>query len=310
MTEGSRVIFCPSCSARYTADANLLMDVPLVVLCGLCGTASRVGGEAPKARADEEVHAPVRAAETHEGDALADALLPRVVVGHEVPAAARSLAQVLRNAGYAPVCVRLGEQVLQACDPAMPAPPEAVVLDVGIPGIMAFEVIEQLRAQPNTSGLPIILLASVFERTRYKRRPNRLYGADAYVELHHVPDRLPSILTSLRDKQPISPERVQAPAERALAAALRAQTSTAGHDGVAALARRLLSDVALYHGDEVADGVKRGAPFMHLGSAIEDARRLFREGVGLRADADTFDVELDAFVGRLLERGRGTRPDG
>ena len=309
MTGGSsRVIFCPSCGARYVADEVLLTGASLVVLCGLCGAVSRVDDLADGASASEDVLR--RPAPTTEQDAIAEALLPRVVVGHEVPAASRSIAQVLRGAGYSPACVRFGEQVLQACDPAMPAMPEALVLDVGIPGVMAFEVIEQLRAQKATAAIPVILLASVFERTRYKRRPNRLYGADAYVELHHVPDRLPVLLKSLRDKVPAPAERLQAPVERALAASLRAGASTDGFDGIAALARRLLSDVALYHGDEVAQGVKRGAPFMQLQGPIDDARRLFREGVGPRADEDAFDVELDAFVARLLERGRAGRSDG
>ncbi len=36
----------------------------------------------------------------------------------------------------------------------------------------------------------MVLVASVYNRTGYKRRPTSLYGADDYVEQHHIPDAL------------------------------------------------------------------------------------------------------------------------
>ena len=35
----------------------------------------------------------------------------------------------------------------------------------------------------------VVLVASIYNRTGYKRRPTSLYGADDYVEQHHIPDR-------------------------------------------------------------------------------------------------------------------------
>ena len=36
----------------------------------------------------------------------------------------------------------------------------------------------------------VVLVASIYNRTGYKRRPTSLYGADDYVEQHHIPDAL------------------------------------------------------------------------------------------------------------------------
>jgi CheY-like chemotaxis protein len=292
-----RVLFCPTCNARYDVARELIPDAGVVLLCGACGSAAKLGAFTDAAPASA---GPASAAEN---GPLADAQRPRVVVGHEVPAAARSIATVLRQGSYAPVIVKSGEQVLAACDPSMPAPVAAVILDVGIPGVLAFEVIEQLRAHPATKKLPVVLLASVFERTRYKRRATNLYGADAYLELHHVPDRLVQIVDSLRNAQPVGEDRLQSPVERARAASLRSHAVSDDQDGAHALARRLLSDVVLYHGDEVADGVRRGQPFSSLASAIDAARDLFKEQFpGSTVRAEVFEQELAALAARLLDR--------
>lgn len=290
MSERS-VVFCPACGARYSIDPQLLEGEGVRVLCGTCG-----GGF----RADEieaEGASPAVSAALQDIELL-DA--PRIVVGHEVPSAARTIARVLRQGGYAPVLVKSGEQVLQACDPALPAPCVGVVLDVGVPGVMAFEVIDQLRAHPATKTLPIVLLASVFERTRYKRRPNQLYGADAYLELHHVPDRLNVILDAVRAGQPAPETWRQAPADRAYAAPLRGRPPVLDEDGLRTLARRLLSDAALYHGDEVARGVAAGEPLRFLSDAVEAARQIFRDVA--RDRVALFDEEVEALGARLHER--------
>lgn len=289
----ARVVFCPSCGARYEAPRELVAE-GLTLLCGACGHAAAAAAFHGKA-------APVGDAEEPAPDnALADALRPRVVVGHEVPAAARSAARALRAHGYAPVCVRSGEMALAACDPSMPAPAAALVLDVAIPGVLAFQVVEQLRAHEGTRNLPIILLASVFERTRYKRRPTNLYGANAYLELHHVPDKLGPAVDVLRTSGEMPPDRLQAPVERARAASLRTVPPVDDQEAAEHLARRLLSDVALYHGDELADGVRRGKPFSSLGAAVDAARELFLQAC---ERGDIFEAELQRFADRLLERG-------
>jgi CheY-like chemotaxis protein len=290
-----RVVFCPSCGARYDVARELISDGTMMVLCGMCGHAAKAGTFQGDDAPPEETPAE---------RALRESTWPRVVVGHEVPAAARSIAQVLRQGNYAPVCVRSGEQVLAACDPSMPAPVAAVVLDVAIPGVLAFEVLEQMRAHPGTKEIPVILLASVFERTRYKRRPTNLYGADAYLELHHVPDKLHNMIEMLRAKKEIPPDRLQAPVERARAASLRNSPAVEDPETAHALARRLLSDVALYHGDEIADGVRKGNPFVACTSAVDTARDLFKAALTGGPDRlGVFDDELHRFSSRLLERG-------
>ena len=77
------------------------------------------------------------------------------------------------------------------------------MLDVALPTVHAYEIVEEVkRRAPETR---IVLVASIYNRTGYKRRPTSLYGADDYVEQHHIPDAL---LTKL--------ERLIGPAPRAV----------------------------------------------------------------------------------------------
>jgi hypothetical protein len=161
--------------------------------------------------------------------------------------------------------------------------------------------------------MPVVLLASVFERTRYKRKATNLYGADAYLELHHVPDRLVPLLQSLQKREPLFDPHLQAPVERARAAGLRIdgahasapEAATGDLEAAQALARRLLSDVVLYHGDEVADGVRRGQPFGSISGAVDAARELYLQS---SRHADVFETELAALANRLLERDHHGAP--
>ena len=295
------VVFCPACGTRYVVDAEILTaGPPLVVLCTSCGKGSSLANE-DQTRAARRVDALMAA--------VTESHWPRVVVGHEVPAAARSIADTLRRGGLSPVCVRSGDEVLAATDPTMPAPPAAVVIDVGIPGVMAFEIIESLRANPATAKVPVVLLASVYEKTRYKRRPNRLYGADAYLELHHVPDRLVDVVRGLVNSEAIGEERQQAPVDRARAAGLRIDgPDPSTEEGARVLARRLLADVVLYHGDEVALGVRRGTPFSGIVDGIDAARDFHARAGG---SVDVFEDERRAFAARLADaKGLGGKPLG
>src|SRR5205807_6370680 len=71
---------------------------------------------------------------------------------------------------------------------ALARKPSALVLDVALPDVHAFELVEE--AHNKAPEIRVVLVASVYNRTGYKRRPTSLYGADDYVEQHHIPDSL------------------------------------------------------------------------------------------------------------------------
>jgi CheY-like chemotaxis protein len=86
---------------------------------------------------------------------------------------------------------------LDALKKASALKPQVMIVDVGLTGIYGFELCERLKGDPDTRSIKIILLSSVYGLTAYKRNPVTLYGADDYIEKHHIPDKLVSKIKQL-----------------------------------------------------------------------------------------------------------------
>jgi CheY-like chemotaxis protein len=211
------------------------------------------------------------------------ARLPRVIVGHGHESVAAEIASTLRAAGFAPVCVTDGPTVLWSVDPVMPLPACAVLLDVGVAGLLVFEVVERIRQEPLTTTLPIVLLASVHARGRYKRPARRLYGADAALDLPDELARLVVVVDDLRHNRRGAHERQPSPTS------------------LLHVARHQLSDIATANEAALRRGTRRGDPFGELDEVVAAARRSF---IGRGGAADEFDAEQTAFSIRLLARFR------
>ena len=75
--------------------------------------------------------------------------------------------------------------------------PTIAIIDVALQGLFGFELCEKIKKDPHLKSIKVILVASIYDRTRYKRRPQNLYGADDYIEKHHIPDELHQKVLSL-----------------------------------------------------------------------------------------------------------------
>jgi predicted Zn finger-like uncharacterized protein len=122
-----------------------------------------------------------------------------VLVAHDTKVVADMIEGILKKAGMTMAYARNG---LEALKKATSLKPQAMIVDVGLTGIFGFELCERLKGDPDTAGIKIILLSSVYGLTAYKREPVTLYGADDYIEKHHIPDELVPKLVRL-----LSPER-------------------------------------------------------------------------------------------------------
>jgi DNA-binding response OmpR family regulator len=83
-------------------------------------------------------------------------VLPRAVVAEAQYALRRSIAQALKENGYEPVEVENGPQAGEA---ARRSGPEAVVVNVAVPGLDGFAVCEQVRRLPGGGRIAVILCA-------------------------------------------------------------------------------------------------------------------------------------------------------
>jgi CheY-like chemotaxis protein len=185
----------------------------------------------------------------------------RVLVAHESEVIREAIRHLCGVAGYRVAAVSGGQAALQALADA----PDALVLDVALPEVHAYELVEQ--AKERAPKLRVVLVASIYNRTGYKRRPTSLYGADDYVEQHHIPDALLGKLERLLGPPPRS-VKTEAPhadtaegrlIKSAAEERLRSPQRTGVLDGeerARRLAWLIVSDIALYNGEalDVAEG--------------------------------------------------------
>ena len=74
----------------------------------------------------------------------------------------RALAQhTLEDEGYRVVLAESGVQAIAAFETA---PPDCILLDVRMPGTDGFDVCRKIKANPATSGIPVVLVTSFDSR--------------------------------------------------------------------------------------------------------------------------------------------------
>ena len=220
-----------------------------------------------------------------------------IVVAHESDTIREAIRRLCADAGYDVHAVAEGQAALRALEKR----PAALVLDVALPSVHAYEVVEEVkRRAPDTR---IVLVASIYNRTGYKRRPTSLYGADDYVEQHHIPDALLVKLERLIGPAPravelppphvLTPEGVEIrDAAVAREAALPSQPANPKMiERAERLARLIVADIALYNGDalDAAD---------HHGHELELEARL---RVDLEEGRLLFDLRVPAEVRRTRD---------
>jgi CheY-like chemotaxis protein len=231
----------------------------------------------------------------------------KVLVAHEAEVIREVIRRVVEAAGWSVAAVGSGKEAVASLDAA----PAALVLDVALPDVHAFEVIEEARRRaPDTR---VVLVASVYNRTGYKRRPTSLYGADDYVEQHHIPDSLVGKLEKLlgappRKVAPVSPH-LDTPEGRSIKEAGEHRIDPVQDDPLVVqraerLAWLIVSDIALYNGaalDRAPHLDQKDELEARLRTDLEEGRLLF----DMRVPAEV--RRRRDYIGEALERLRAER---
>lgn len=99
-----------------------------------------------------------------------------VLIAEDEPSILESLDFILRRAGWSIESVTDGEAALERARRILP---RMLVLDVMLPKRSGFDVLKQLRADPATRALPILILTA--KGQQQDRRIAEELGADAFV---------------------------------------------------------------------------------------------------------------------------------
>ena len=199
----------------------------------------------------------------------------RVLVVDDEPAIRLLAQRALEHRGFA---VDTAADGLEALEKARAGRPDLVLLDAMLPKLHGFEVARQLRADPATRALPIVIMTAVYRGWRFAQDARESYGAQDYIEKpFRVDDLLRRIEAVLEAR-----DTHTTPAAAALVAS-----------GRAAMAEGRLDEAAA-----IFDEAARADPF-----SVETFQGL---GEALRAKGDSFRA-MSAFE-RAVELRPGLLP--
>ena len=116
----------------------------------------------------------------------------RLLVVDDNRDAAESMAILLELWGHEVVCAYDGESAVKA---AASCRPEAVFLDIGLPGMDGYEVAERLREMPQSADAVLIAVTGYGQEE--DRRRSRAAGINYHLVKPVAPETLHSLLDSL-----------------------------------------------------------------------------------------------------------------
>ncbi|HEY5973146.1 MAG TPA: response regulator [Geobacteraceae bacterium] len=286
------VIRCPSCSTSFTFADDKVGSRAFKARCSKCRTVFRVDccSTAGVSSAQAGTTQPTK-----------------VLIAHESQAFCAAVSKVLSSDQFRAITSNDGKEALAIVEEMRP---DVVLLDVALPSLYGFQVCEAIRNNPSLKDVKIILIAAIYDKTKYKRSPQSLYGADDYIEKHHIPDALVPMICRLTAEvrtdsptadgemaaivsataldRPTDPELADQEATRqGLRAEEVAATSSreagdasgAPHDKARRLARSIVSDISLYKESEMITAARNGTFNQVMAEEIRTGRELYEARV-------------------------------
>jgi len=165
------IIKCSGCGKTYKVHTDRLPQGVSTFPCRKCGSLLPIDG--------------IDASDQPGEVAVEGALTVLVAVNEDELAAL--VQRILQRHAYRVLVVSTGEQTLKTVQLESV---DLLLINIYLPDMMGFEVLERMGEMEGSQRIPVILLSSVHHAAKYKRAPTSLYGADDYLERHHLPDLL------------------------------------------------------------------------------------------------------------------------
>lgn len=333
---------CPKCGARYRVERERLEAGGVRLRCARCEAVFRVRPPEPRAPAEAPA-APARptvapasrdvsiSPDELAGERPASEPGPRVLIAMPDESLANTTAEALEAEGFTVHRVADGVEAMLEVQRKLP---RALVLAADLPKMFGFQVCEVVKRNESLRGTWVVLVGAIHHRERYRREPDELYGADAYVEGHELPAGLLPVLgqggvtapgTSQSEPRPTeAPARAALPPMPAAPSAEVSQPSPVaaqptaptpppaempGDDGLARerqkaerLARIVISDIVLYNEERFAAAVRRGNVLDAMSGDLTEGRGLFEERIDARVRGER-DFLKDELLRRAADRG-------
>ena len=274
------VVICPKCKVKLKVDDAKLSPSGSRFKCPKCSAVLVVKKPAPPAETRKTLDN------------------TRVLVAHSNPEVLESARAVLNDKGYEVITATDGIDVMVK---ALREFPFLAVVEVSLPKIYGFEICKKLKSRVETKEMKFILVPSIFDRSRYRREPSSLYGADDYIEAQDIPSLLIekiNRLTSMPEKgeekrqpeekePPPSPEtspltgyedagikKVSEPAAPSEPKPSAEKTDEAV-EKAKRLSRTIINDIHLYNSAKVMESIRNGNFYSVFESELREGQKLY-----------------------------------
>ncbi len=206
------IVACPGCSARYQIEPDRLRPEGVRLRCTRCEAVFRVSPP-PASAAGQSPAAPTPSAPIPQPEAPkepAPSVSPpmsrpaqpvlqsppvdrerMVLIADPEVEQGKSTASALAQWGLQPALVHDGVEAIMAIQRLLP---RAIVIDAALPKMFGFQICEIVKRNESLRDIHVVLVGAIHDRTRYRRPPEEIYGADAYIERQELPDSLRSLL--------------------------------------------------------------------------------------------------------------------
>jgi predicted Zn finger-like uncharacterized protein len=243
----------------------------------------------------------------------------KVLVAHSSPAVVDTIYDILEKEGYTVVTSSDG---IDAMVRALKELPSLVIIEVALPKIYGFEVCKKLKSRPETKHIGVVLVPSIYDKTKYRRDPVSLYGADDYIEEHEISTKLMASIERIKSKTtqpapekphpqpttavPATPEikpvekKIEEPPMEPAPALKPAEEDVTDEftEKAKRLARTIISDIYLYNSAKVDNAVRHGNFYAVFASEVREGLKLYENRIPkeTRAKADFFREAIDNFL--------------
>lgn len=105
--------------------------------------------------------------------------MPRILVVDDDQAIQSLLSDLLQGRGHSVIAAKTGREALAVIEES---PPDLMILDVLIPHINGFNLLEQLRANAETQALPVIMISGIYRARNHRREMTQRLGVLEYLD--------------------------------------------------------------------------------------------------------------------------------
>ena len=232
----------------------------------------------------------------------------KVIVAHEDPAIVEKMSNFLTKKGYTVITSNDG---IDTMIKAIKELPFLALLDVALPKIYGFELCKRLKERPETKDIKIILICSIYDKTRYRREPNSLHGADDYIEEHHIEDLLMEKIAALQPFASMPPKiEAQQPQaaipsrpeiKPAVKPEIKKEIKTEADEALEKakrLARTIIADIYLYSSTKMEEAIKKNTFYTEFASDIKEGTKLYNGRVSqeVKNKGDFFREAIENFI--------------